>query len=286
MGDRRQVRIIVYKLMLMMLLAGCQLGVSQAYAHEFWIEPLAYRLGAGRALQAETRIGTMFGGSSYPYLPNWFISVQVTAGGKTLAIPGRHGDKPAITLKTPASGLNILTYHSEVSRLEYKNWEKFATFARKEGVPWVIDAHLQKGFPRKDFFEVYTRYGKSLVQVGAEPSTEADQLVGMPYELLVLTNPYQSETPEDISVQLWHNAAPQPGVQVSIFQKKQGEKKAQLRNTTYTDKNGMALIPHNGGGEYLISTVQIEEATAEIKKTTEALWHSHWASVTYILPEK
>lgn len=273
----------------MPLVLLASLWVSSVSAHEFWIEPESYRLQPGDALLAATRTGTDFAGGSAPFVDAWFVSLQLfnavddQMGGT--AITGRAGDVPAIRVSATQPGLNILTYHSSNSRIEYVGWKKFATFLHKEGVSWVIDQHRRRGLREHDIIEVYTRYAKSLVQVGSIVPGDIDRRTGMPYEIVVNGNPYdQSRRPTaDLSVTVFRDDAPLAGAQVSIFHKPVGKSVSSARRTVLTDSKGQARISFSGAGAYLLSAVDMTPASESIASRSGAVWHSHWASVTYQL---
>ena len=58
---------------------GLVLGLTlPASAHEFWVEPKAFRLEPGAAIVADLKVGQNFRGDTYPYLKSQFISFRIT----------------------------------------------------------------------------------------------------------------------------------------------------------------------------------------------------------------
>jgi hypothetical protein len=111
------------------LVAGPVMG------HEFWLEPLEYQIGSGRALRAELVSGERFAGAKVPYIPRNIVSYAVFAGDKTAKVSMRVGDMPGLQQTPLAEGLHVVAYQSTVATLHYPQWEKFQSFARRT---WVI----------------------------------------------------------------------------------------------------------------------------------------------------
>ena len=142
--------------------------VSVATAHEAWVEPYAYQFEKPTLLNAHLRVGQMFRGNTLLYNPERFERLEISYNGNTQPVKGRLGDLPAIRHRLVDTGLHTVIFVSSAQRITYDSWEKFQKFARNEGIPWLLDAHKQRGLPADDFAETYFRHAKSLITVGPE----------------------------------------------------------------------------------------------------------------------
>ena len=87
-----------------------------------------------------------------------------------------------------------------------------------------------------------------------------------------------------LPVTLTWQSKPVAGHQLSVFRRilvVDGEQGADLvgsviRTRLETDTQGRALVPVQGGSEYVLNTVHIEPADGG-----EAMWASHWASLSF-----
>jgi hypothetical protein len=251
---------------------------STAFAHEFWIEPSSFTVPESERIVADLRVGQYFKGNSQVYLPNTFVSFTVTDSAGTRSVDGRIGDLPAGKIPTRRTGLHVLAYHSEPSSTTYSTFSDFEHFARKQDIDWVIEAHRRRELPEKGITEAFTRYAKSLVQVG--DGSGHDLALGMPFELVAETNPYSDPTVDAVIVRLLLDSAPRPDTQVTVFRKLPGCEAT--RSTVQTDAAGRARIPAGSGGRFLVNAVHLQEPPQD----GDTMWESLWASLTFELPER
>lgn len=251
-----------------------------AAAHEFWIEPSRFELAVASKLVADIRVGQYFKGNSGVFIPEKFVSFSLIDPGGARPVTGRLGDLPAVNMPTVREGLHVLAYHSTPESITYSDFGKFEDFAHKEGLDWVLDDHLRRGLAKTGITEAYTRYAKSLIQVG--DGAGGDRALGMPLELVAETNPYTDASNTDIVVRLlWHGEG-LPDGQISIFYKRESCKT--VRTVLHTDAEGRAGIPRRDGGRFLLNSVHMIEPSAGTLQRVDAAWESLWASLTYELP--
>jgi hypothetical protein len=253
-----------------------------AHAHEFWIEPSYFKVAPGERIVADLRVGRYFKGDSQVLFPAKFVSFDIIDAAGSRPVSGRLGDIPAATVTTQRAGLHVLAYRSTHSSVIYEDFAKLENFARAEGVEWVIDEHRRRGLPETGIKEAYTRYAKTLVQVG--DGAGEDRPLGLPLELVAETNPYTSQPGDDIDVHLlWRNES-DAGTQIAIFRKFKGC--GATRTAVRTDSEGRAAIPWGTGGRVLLNAVHVIEPGAEtLEHVPGAVWESFWASLAFGLPE-
>ncbi|MEZ5476853.1 MAG: DUF4198 domain-containing protein [Thiolinea sp.] len=189
-----------------------------ASAHEFWIEPLDFTLQTEDTLLAHLKVGQMLVGNQQVYLPDQFESFELIQHGAARPINSRLGDRPPVHESGLQDGLAILAYASTNRELRYSEAEKFQNFLDYEGLAWVKAVHQERELPPEGFKELYRRYGKSLVKIGAGQGQ--DQVLGFPIELVLLDNPYQppaDKTASDVPVQLLWQGKPFADAQISVF---------------------------------------------------------------------
>lgn len=250
---------------------------SHVFAHEFWLEPINFKIKAGEQLRAHEKVGQDFKGNKYAYLNSSYVSLDFTQGNKTRAVKSRLGDLPAITEVADKEGLAILSAVTTPSTVTYETWNKFSNFINNKHLEWVFDAHKKRNLPEKNFDESYRRYGKSLVKVGHGKGN--DRALGLLFEWVLMTNPYTSKK-ENIKAQLLWEGKPHTNAHVSIFNRIGDEL---IKSHLTTDSQGIVEIPRAKGGKFLVNAVQMFEASEGMTKETGAVWDSRWASITYEL---
>lgn len=254
-----------------------------ANAHEFWIEPARFTVVESDPIVADLRVGQYFKGDSQVLYPYKFVSFDVIDTAGSRPITGRLGDLPAVNIQTERPGLHVLAYRSTPSSVAYSDFEQFQSFARKHGAGWAIDEHLRRDLPMTDIKEAYTRYAKSLVQVG--DGGGRDRAVGMPLELVAETNPYAGKEDADVAVRLLWRDQGYADAQITVFRKFVG---CEATSTTVrTDAEGRVTIPVESGGRFLLNAVHMMEPSVETRqRIRDVEWESLWASLTYELPEQ
>jgi len=252
------------------------LSATPLAAHEFWISPQAYRIAPGEAILADVRVGQDFSGITYAFMPpNFDRFDQLTSAGQ-MPVPGRIGDKPAVTSPDAPEGLAILIHESTDSELTYRDFTKFIAFAEHKDFTWAIEEHAARGLPEFNFRETYRRHAKALIAVG--DGAGADTRTGMDFELVALANPYTDDLSSGMTVQLWKGDAPLADTQIELFAK---DTAGEVTITKHrTDAGGTALLPMLPDTEYLVDAVILEPRTA-IDTTKDEVWHSDWAALTF-----
>ena len=246
-------------------------------AHEMWLDPLHYKLRTYQTIYANEKVGQDFKGNTYAYLPDSYVSLDVTVNHKTTPINARIGDIPAVSVRTKEEGLTILSAETTVLSVTYETWEKFENFIKSKDLDWVLSTHKKRGLPHQDFKEAYRRYAKSLIKIGKGQGQ--DKALGLTLEWVVDTNPYTSRGNVIKAHVLWQGK-PFANAHVSVFNWYQDDL---IKTSLTTDKNGRVEIPKAKGGEFLVNAVQMIEPSAAVKAQTGAVWESLWASVTYFV---
>lgn len=248
-----------------------------ATAHEFWIDPQAYRVGPGDPIKADIRVGEDFNGPAFSYVPRNFDRFDLVMDGSAQPVEGRLGDRPALSMPAPGTGLAVIVHQSAGQNLTYSSWEKFESFVTHKDFTWALERHLERGFTKDKVREHYIRYGKSLVAVGDGAGRDARQ--GLLTEIVALDNPYTDDLSQGMRVQVFYDGVPRGDVQVELFDRAPS---GDVTSGTYrTNPDGVAVLPVAPGHEYLADSVVMREVEGEPEGPA---WESLWASLTFAVP--
>ena len=258
------------------LLAALWLIACPAFAHEFWISPQNYQVETGAPLLADLRTGQNFTGAAYPFFAGQTARFELIRDGRAEVYTGRMGDLPALSTAAGDDGLVVILHQTMPSTVAYATWEKFAEFAAHKDFPDIRARHLARGLPEDGFREVYTRYAKALVGVGA--ARGADAPTGLETEFVALTNPYTDDPADGFLVQLLYRGMPREQAQVELFDRAPGD--AVTVSRLRTDAAGKVRIPVTPGHEYLLDAVVLRPAQAG----AAAAWETLWAAMTFSAP--
>lgn len=249
-------------------------------AHEFWIDPLAFTIGADQPLEARLRVGQNFEGVSLSYLPRNFTRFEVAFGDDVTEVEGRLGQNPALEMDAHGEGLAVVLYETTDNTLTYDEWDRFLRFAEHKDFPDIEARHLARGLPMTGFTESYSRHVKSLVAVG--DGAGSDREFGLRTEFVALANPYTDDLSGGLPVQLLLEGEPRSNVQVELWDRDpEGAVTVTLHRT---DADGRVTLPVEPGHVYMADSVTLLEV--EPTADSAAVWHTLWASLTFQVPAR
>ena len=253
----------------------------RANAHEFWIEPMQYQLNDD-LINAHLRVGQEFQGMVLMYNPQDFKTFKILSGSKNKKekIKGILGDVPAINITTNLDNLLIIYHETKDKYVDYKKFQKFEDFVNEKGYQQLIDTHFEKGLPESNFIESYRRYAKSLITLNG--SEGKDKKTGLLFEFVLDQNPYKELNSKQMSGTLYYKKKPLKKNLVTIFSKYKNTKLSIVN--TITDDKGKFTFDIEQGREYLLDSVVIYPLKGDPEKN-EPIWHSDWASTTFLIPE-
>ena len=216
------------------------------------------------------------------YNPKDFKSFKILSGTKNKKekVKGILGDVPAIETNTDLENLLIIFHETTDKLVNYKKFEKFEDFVKEKGYQNLINLHKDKGFPESNFVESYRRYAKSLIAIKGNDGN--DKKTGLLFEFVLDQNPYKALDSNQITATLYYKKRPLKNNLVTIFSKYKNSKLA--ISSIRTDDKGKFNFKIKPGKEYLLDSVVIHPVKGNPEKT-EPIWHSVWASTTFLVPE-
>ncbi len=257
------------------------LVVSQASAHEMWLEPLDYQPAADSRIGVHIVNGQKFKGIRHAYIPRNFKTFVVINASQVLPVESRIGSMPALKQKALGDGLHVVAYQSEPDTVTYAKFKKFQAFADHKDFASIWARHLERGLPEGNFREIYTRFSKALI--GAGSGMGEDRRLGLETEFVALDNPYTGDLRDGFRVQLFYGGKVRTNAQVEMFERLHDEEATITMHRT--DVHGIATLPIRPGHDYMIDAVVLRQPDAETAKESAAVWESLWANMTFSVPD-
>jgi uncharacterized GH25 family protein len=194
------------------------------------------------------------------------------SAGETIDLRGtvKNGAIPVTTLSELPEGGHLVAMIRAYSLITLPAW-KFRRYLKHEDFDEVSAARKAAGQSWSEGRERYSRYMKTLVQVGTKKDETFGAVLGQKYELVPLEDPMAVPAGGTLGVRVLFEGKPAADVRVVAMSAEFGSVEAR------TDASGQARLPLAGRGEWLIRSVYMEACGCE-----QAEWESFWASYHFI----
>jgi uncharacterized GH25 family protein len=240
-------------------------------AHDFWIEPSAYRAAAGSSVDVALRVGGGYRGDAVARDSTRIHRFVAAGPGGEQTIPGEDGALPAGRTRLQSEGILVLGYHSRPSPITLEA-EKFEAYLAEEGLERISALRAGRGEGSKPGREVFSRCAKALVVCGRPSTGGHDRRLGLPLELVPETNPYLGSGGR-LPVRVLFQDRPLEGALVVALAREAPDQKLAARS----DREGRVVFDLSGGRTWLVKTVHMVRAPAD----SGADWESLWGSLTF-----
>jgi Domain of unknown function (DUF4198) len=244
-------------------------------AHDMWIEPVVFSPKPSQIVGLRLRVGQDFIGDPLPRDSALIRQFIVEDGMGRKPVIGRDGGDPAGFLRAASSGMLVVGYHSNPSRVELSA-ETFNRYLKEEGLDAVAFARIRRKETSAGARELFSRCAKSLLATGVPSASDGDRVLGFTLELTAERNPHTLRDGEQLPVRLTYENQPLEGVLVVAINQAHPNERIALRS----GKDGRVRFRLSRGGVWLIKAVHMIPAAAN----SSADWESFWASLTFEAP--
>ena len=254
--------------------------LPQVSSHELWLDSKKFQVGPEEKIEIEFRNGENFEGLNLSYFKNRIKQFFWVHDKSIQNIQSRAGDVPAAKFTAKDNGLIVVVYESTPSTIEYQDWHMFVSFVEHKDLGNALIQHAVKGWPKKNFKEIYHRYSKALIGVGN--ALGQDRWFGLELEFVAMDNPYIGHERDNIRVKLFYQGTPKADAQIEVFERDldYNVSSSLLR----TDADGVVEVPVKPGFDYLLDSVVLREFNSD--KQDSPLWESLWAALTFSISNK
>jgi hypothetical protein len=266
--------------------AGTLAAALPVMAHDFWLVPDAFRIAVGDILQVRGQTSSAFPSSEAAVGPERVAAARLieSDGERTIGEFARAGTSLLIRHRPARAGQKIvaITLHPVSVR---ESAESFRRYLALEGVPETLARLEREGrLPADSVTRRYTKYAKTLVEVGARGPRVATRRVGHPLEFVPLRDPSSLRAGDTLAVLLLFDGQPMHNAKVhaGVVSMTPGAILDDLAGTERhvelaTDADGQVHVPLGETGLWNLRTLQIMPAAAG----SGADWDSHWATLVF-----
>lgn len=246
-----------------------------AFAHEYWFEPESFfpKPGEKTAVHLYVGDGIVKDREERDYQPDKTPKFQLFSSSKTIDLTQSliKGALPVYSFSADKAGNYLLAMERNWSYIKIET-AKFEDYLREDGIEYIIGEREKLGERQKEGRERYSRYIKSLLQVGDKRDSTYKKQLGMKLEITPLENPYSKKVGDSLKFQVTFDG--KPLADRTVF--------ADNRNSTtqkmVTDKDGKISIKIDKSGMWIVRLVNMQRCQTDCG---EADWESFWGAITF-----
>ena len=269
---------------------ACALGAAPLLAHDFWLVPNAFEIAPGTTLEVRGQTSSAFPTSESAVTADRIAAAKVISASseEPLGDVTRAGTSLLVRHRPATAGQRVLAVALK-PRLVRESPESFRRYLRLEGAPEALERYEREGrLPTADSItRRYTKYAKTLVEVGRGGPRAFGRGAGHPVEFMPLSDPATARPGDTLAVRLLYRGNPLGGAKVhagaapiaaSALTDTATARRARASDASLvTDADGVVRLPLDRAGLWNVRTIQIVPADAG----PGADWDVHWATVVF-----
>ena len=246
-------------------------------AHEYWLEPESFFLEVGKP-----RPIRMYTGSGLkveeerPFQASKTSLLKMFSSDGLFDLVGQARDEeaPILNFSSEKSGTYVLAMDRNWSYITL-DAQEFADYLKEDGIEYILDEREKLGESSKDGKERYSRYLKTILNVGNKRDKTYATRAGLKLEIVPLENPYSKKIGDSLNFQILFGGKPLSGRTV-LADNREGESIS--RQQVISDKNGNIAVNLDKKGVWMVRLVYMRRCT---KNCEGADWESFWGSLTF-----
>ncbi len=260
-------------------------GAVPLAAHDFWLAASSWRTAPGSVVTVTANVGDRFPvPTSYTDPARVESVVLVGPDARTPLSPAfrREGESLAVPVALPAAPATYLVVVTIKPRFIEIPPRDFATYLSHEGLERVVAERDRRGESAKPGRERYSRYAKLVLRAGDGPSEHVTRALGLPAELVPLSDPTRLRRGDTLAVRLVAAGRPVAGALVGAIDAGSTGAPDDWPIKARTDRDGLVRLRLDAPGPWLVRSVHMVRRDGETGPQA-ADWESFWASLAFDL---
>lgn len=262
----------LFNVALMLMLA------ISTFAHDYWLEPEAFFVAPGERVSVRLHLGEALASEEESAFQRARIVrfQMVSAGGtQDLLAAGSEGQTPFAHVTFPEEGTHLIALDRNASTITLVA-RRFNAYLREEGLGSVITLRRRTGQMNRPGRERYSRFLKTIVQVGTRRDDSYGHVLGQRLEIVPQSNPSAANIGDRLAVRVLIEGRPLGGAQVTAYNRAASGNIE--RQTVTTSADGVATFTLNRSGQWLIRLVHMRRCAENCRGVD---WESFWAALSF-----
>ena len=247
---------------------------SLVSAHDLFLAAHPFFLETPGRIQIAMNIAEAFPGKEERWRADKTARFWMVGDGITQTYPAKEEKNPTITL--PKEGTYVIAWNATDSYIDIEGKE-FNEYIEAEGYHNVAALRKQQGKENAGGRERYTRFLKTIAQVGNKFTDDYGKRLGQKLEIIPLQNPYSIKLGAPLPVKLLFDGVPIVGIRMMATYNTYSKEHDVYAHTAETDSNGIANIPLSKKGLWMIRANHM----LPLKDDPKADWQSFWTNCTF-----
>jgi uncharacterized GH25 family protein len=248
---------------------------ANAFAHEYWFEPDNFFLAKNEKTAVRLYVGDGLtkDREERVYQPKMTPMFQLFSTVKTWDLTKQiaEGATPIYNFSAEKSGNYLLAMERNWSYIKLEP-QKFEDYLVEDGMEYISEERKKLGESQKEGRERYSRFIKSLIQVGGKNDATFKKKLGLRLEITPLENPYTKKVGDNLKFKIEFDGKPLIGRTVFADNRNSETQK------TITDKKGEFTMKIDKNGLWLARLVVMQRCKSDCG---EADWESFWAAFSF-----
>ena len=247
------------------------------FAHEYWFEPDSFFL----AKNEKTAIHLFVGEGvkmeeERPFQLSKTVQFNQFSMSNILNLKSLLKDEalPIYNFSGENDGNYLLALERNWSYIKLEP-QKFEDYLHDEGMTYISAERKKLGETQKEGRERYSRFIKTLLQVGNIHDAAFGKVIGLKNEIIALENPYTKKVGDSVQFKILFDGKPLVNKEVFADNRK-GEKITTQK--LMTDKNGKITVKIDQSGLWLVRLVYMQRCKTDC---SEADWESFWSAFSF-----
>ncbi len=245
-----------------------------AFAHEYWLEPEKFALAQNEKTIVRLYVGdALKDKEERPFQTAKTTMFDIFSANKMLNLKTSltDGVTPIYNFSADKAGNYLMAMERNWSYIKLEP-QKFEDYLREDGMEYIINEREKLGERQKEGSERYSRFIKSLLQVGDKRDETYKRMVGLKLEITPMENPYAKKDGDQLAFQVMFDGKPLAG-KTAFADNRNG----QTQKMT-TDREGKITVKLDRSGLWLVRLVVMQRCTTDCN---EADWESFWGAYSF-----